>query len=114
MNTGLVLEPLPTGAWAFLAATFAVFSKTLPFTAVFSAFCNDVIWLIVVSFFFAAVSSSGSICHCSAHVSHAGTGEVPQSQGLPSDVVASMFRTAVFMSLQINMTPCLCVLVLVT
>lgn len=51
---GLVLEPLPTGAWAFLAATFAVFSKTLPFTAVFSAFCNDVIWLIVVSFFFAA------------------------------------------------------------
>ncbi|KAK9815699.1 hypothetical protein WJX72_008247 [[Myrmecia] bisecta] len=50
---GLVLEPLPTGAWAFLAVTTAVFTKTLTFAAAFSAFCNDVIWLIVVSFFFA-------------------------------------------------------------
>ncbi|KAK9867232.1 hypothetical protein WJX84_005620 [Apatococcus fuscideae] len=50
---GLVLEPLPTGAWAFLAVTVAVVTKTLSFAAAFSAFNNDVIWLIVVSFFFA-------------------------------------------------------------
>ena len=52
---GLVLEPLPTGAWAFLAVTTAVFTKTLTFQQAFVAFQNDVIWLIVVSFFFAAV-----------------------------------------------------------
>ena len=53
---GLVLEPLPTGAWAFLAVTTAIFTKTLTFGQAFGAFTNDVIWLIVVSFFFAAVS----------------------------------------------------------
>lgn len=52
---GLVLEPLPTGAWAFLTATTVVATKTLTFSQCFSAFCNDVIWLIVVSFFFAKV-----------------------------------------------------------
>ncbi len=52
---GLVLSPLPVGAWAFLSATTAVATKTLPFSAAFSAFNNDVIWLIVVSFFFAKV-----------------------------------------------------------
>ncbi|KAK9820754.1 hypothetical protein WJX81_000132 [Elliptochloris bilobata] len=51
---GLVLEPLPTGAWAFLAVTTAVATNTLSFGQAFSAFTNDVIWLIVVSFFFAA------------------------------------------------------------
>ena len=56
-TTGLVLEPLPTGAWAFLAVTVAVVTKTLTFAAAFSAFNNDVIWLIVVSFFFAKVRS---------------------------------------------------------
>eukprot|EP00887_Chlorella_sp_A99_P001863 scaffold19.g1863.t1 len=50
---GLVLEPLPVGAWAFLSVTTAVATRTLPFAAAFSAFTNDVIWLIVVSFFFA-------------------------------------------------------------
>lgn len=50
---GLVLEPLPTGAWAFLTATLVVATKTLTFAQCFSAFCSDVIWLIVVSFFFA-------------------------------------------------------------
>ena len=54
---GLVLEPLPTGAWAFLAVTTAVATKVLTFPQAFGAFTNDVIWLIVVSFFFAAVSS---------------------------------------------------------
>ena len=52
---GLVLEPLPTGAWAFLAVTVTIFTKTLSFQQAFIAFQNDVIWLIVVSFFFAAV-----------------------------------------------------------
>lgn len=55
MHAGLVLEPLPTGAWAFLAVTAAVATGTLTFSQAFTAFQNDVIWLIVVSFFFAAV-----------------------------------------------------------
>ena len=50
---GLVLGPLPVGAWAFLGLTAAVATHTLPFTAAFSAFTNEVIWLIVISFFFA-------------------------------------------------------------
>lgn len=50
---GLVLNPLPVGAWAFLGLTTAVLSKTLSFTAAFGAFTNEVIWLIVISFFFA-------------------------------------------------------------
>lgn len=51
--TGLVLSPLPVGAWAFLGLTVAVVTKTLTFAAAFGAFTNDVIWLIVISFFFA-------------------------------------------------------------
>jgi di/tricarboxylate transporter len=43
---GLVLSPLPVGAWAFLGLT-------VTFAAAFGAFTNDVIWLIVISFFFA-------------------------------------------------------------
>ncbi len=54
-NAGLVLEPLPVGAWAFLSVTTSVLTKTLTFTQAFSAFTSDVIWLIVVSFFFAKV-----------------------------------------------------------
>ena len=50
---GLVLGPLPVGAWAFLGLTAAVATRTLPFAAAFSAFTNEVIWLIVISFFFA-------------------------------------------------------------
>lgn len=48
-----MLEPLPVGAWAFLAVTTAIATKTLTFSQAFTAFTNDVIWLIVVSFFFA-------------------------------------------------------------
>lgn len=51
--TGLILGPLPVGAWAFLALTLSVVTGTLPFSAAFSAFTNEVIWLIVISFFFA-------------------------------------------------------------
>ena len=50
---GLVLEPLPVGAWAFCALTVTVTTKTLSFPMAFAAFRNEVIWLIVVSFFFA-------------------------------------------------------------
>ena len=50
---GLVLEPLPVGAWAMLSVTTALATGTLTFPQAFSAFTNDVIWLIVVSFFFA-------------------------------------------------------------
>ncbi|XP_062176955.1 dicarboxylate transporter 2.1, chloroplastic [Alnus glutinosa] len=50
---GLVLSPLPVGAWAFLGLTASVVTKTLSFSCAFSAFTNEVIWLIVISFFFA-------------------------------------------------------------
>nr|GMD04791.1 dicarboxylate transporter 2.1, chloroplastic-like [Ipomoea batatas] len=50
---GLVLSPLPVGAWAFLGLTTAILTNTLTFSAAFGAFTNDVIWLIVISFFFA-------------------------------------------------------------
>ncbi|KAL3630218.1 Dicarboxylate transporter 2.1, chloroplastic [Castilleja foliolosa] len=48
---GLVLSPLPVGAWAFVCLTITVVTKTLTFAAAFSAFTNEVIWLIVASFF---------------------------------------------------------------
>ncbi|XP_058096934.1 dicarboxylate transporter 2.1, chloroplastic [Magnolia sinica] len=51
--TGLVLGPLPGGACSFIALTTSVVTKTLTFSAAFSAFTSDVIWLIVISFFFA-------------------------------------------------------------
>eukprot|EP00210_Caulerpa_lentillifera_P000191 g186.t1 len=50
---GLVLEPLPTGATAFLGLTACVVTKTLTFVEATSAMTSEVIWLIVVAFFFA-------------------------------------------------------------
>ncbi|KAJ9564653.1 hypothetical protein OSB04_000619 [Centaurea solstitialis] len=49
---GLILGPLPVGAWAFICLTASVITKTLSFAAAFAAFTNEVIWLIVASFFF--------------------------------------------------------------
>jgi DASS family divalent anion:Na+ symporter len=46
--TGLVLTPLPVGAWAFLGLSTTVVTKTLTFQQAFSAMTNDVIWLIVL------------------------------------------------------------------
>lgn len=40
------------GAWAFFCLTLTVVTKTLTFAAAFAAFTNEVIWLIVASFFF--------------------------------------------------------------
>lgn len=51
--TGLVLTPLPVGAWAFCGLSVTVVTKTLTFQQAFSAMTNDVIWLIVLAFFFA-------------------------------------------------------------
>ncbi|PON33159.1 Sodium/sulfate symporter [Parasponia andersonii] len=51
--TGLVLNPLPVGAWAFVGLTTSIATRTLPFEAAFNAFTNEVMWLIVISFFFA-------------------------------------------------------------
>lgn len=50
---GLVLQPLPVGAWAFLGLCVVVATKTLPFAKAMSAMTSEVIWLIVISFFFA-------------------------------------------------------------
>ncbi|XP_073281556.1 dicarboxylate transporter 2.1, chloroplastic-like [Primulina huaijiensis] len=50
--SGLILSPLPVGAWAFVCLTATVVTKTLTFSAAFTAFTNEVIWLIVVSYFF--------------------------------------------------------------
>ncbi|KAJ4951373.1 hypothetical protein NE237_028205 [Protea cynaroides] len=50
---GLVLTPLPVGAWAFLGLTTSIVTNTLSFSTAFSAFTSEVIWLIVISFFFA-------------------------------------------------------------
>jgi len=50
---GIVLNPLPVGAWAFFGLTATVFTKTLTFQQAFGAFTNDVIWLIVIIFFIA-------------------------------------------------------------
>ncbi|KAK1423762.1 hypothetical protein QVD17_19070 [Tagetes erecta] len=50
--TGLILGPLPVGAWAFVCLTISVLTRTLPFEKAFAAFTNEIIWLIVISFFF--------------------------------------------------------------
>eukprot|EP00213_Chloropicon_mariensis_P002813 CAMPEP_0197474288 /NCGR_PEP_ID=MMETSP1309-20131121/5746_1 /TAXON_ID=464262 /ORGANISM="Genus nov. species nov., Strain RCC998" /LENGTH=566 /DNA_ID=CAMNT_0043013885 /DNA_START=269 /DNA_END=1969 /DNA_ORIENTATION=- len=50
---GLVVGPLPVGAWAFAGVTTAIATKTLTFAAAFSAFSLDVIWLVVNAFFLA-------------------------------------------------------------
>lgn len=52
-NVGLVFSPLPIGAWAFLSLTTSILTNTLSFSDAFSGFRSEVIWLIVISFFFA-------------------------------------------------------------
>ncbi|ESQ31457.1 hypothetical protein EUTSA_v10003941mg [Eutrema salsugineum] len=51
--SGLVLGPLPVGAWSFVGLTASVVTRTLSFSAAFAAFTNELIWLIAISFFFA-------------------------------------------------------------
>ncbi|KAF8064503.1 DIT2-1 [Scenedesmus sp. PABB004] len=50
---GLVLQPLPVGAWAFVSLCAVVASGALPFAKALGAMTSEVIWLIVISFFFA-------------------------------------------------------------
>ncbi|KAM0058487.1 putative solute carrier family 13 [Helianthus debilis subsp. tardiflorus] len=47
-----MLRPLHVGAWAFVCLMITVMTKTLTVKDALSGFTNDVIWLIVVSFFF--------------------------------------------------------------
>ncbi|KAF5823840.1 putative solute carrier family 13 [Helianthus annuus] len=49
---GLILGPLPIGAWAFVCLMITVITKTLKIKDALSGFTNDIIWLIVLSFFF--------------------------------------------------------------
>jgi len=51
--TGLVLKPLPVGAWAFGAMTVSLLTKTLTFDQALSSVSNQVVWLILVTAFFA-------------------------------------------------------------
>uniref|UniRef100_A0A7S0YIH5 Uncharacterized protein n=1 Tax=Polytomella parva TaxID=51329 RepID=A0A7S0YIH5_9CHLO len=50
---GLVTQPLPTGAWTLCCLAAALVTKTLSFGTAMAAMCNETIWLIVISFFFA-------------------------------------------------------------
>jgi DASS family divalent anion:Na+ symporter len=50
---GLVLKPLPVGAWAFGAMTVSLLTKTLTFDQALSSVSNQVVWLILVTAFFA-------------------------------------------------------------
>jgi DASS family divalent anion:Na+ symporter len=57
---GLVLQPLPVGAWAFCALCAVVATGALPFSKALGAMTSEVIWLIVISFFFAKASATDS------------------------------------------------------
>ncbi|KAM0004341.1 putative solute carrier family 13 [Helianthus debilis subsp. tardiflorus] len=49
---GLILGPLPVDAWVFICLMIIVITKTLTVKDALSGFTNDIIWLIVLSFFF--------------------------------------------------------------
>ncbi|KAF5763191.1 putative solute carrier family 13 [Helianthus annuus] len=49
---GLILGPLPVGAWTFICLMITVITKTLTVKNALSGFTNDIVWLIVLSFFF--------------------------------------------------------------
>ncbi|XP_019708462.1 dicarboxylate transporter 1, chloroplastic [Elaeis guineensis] len=50
---GIITQPLPLGAVALLGLGASVLTKTLPFSAAFSAFGDPIPWLIALAFFFA-------------------------------------------------------------
>ncbi|KAL9273472.1 Dicarboxylate transporter 1, chloroplastic-like protein [Drosera capensis] len=49
----IITQPLPLGACALLGLGASVLTKTLPFSAAFSAFGDPIPWLIALAFFFA-------------------------------------------------------------
>lgn len=50
---GVVLGPLPVGAWSLCGLTAALATKTMTFPQAFSAFTSDVTWLMTSVFFIA-------------------------------------------------------------
>ncbi|KAJ8449484.1 hypothetical protein Cgig2_002281 [Carnegiea gigantea] len=50
---GIITQPLPFGAVALAALGATILTKTLPFSAAFSAFSDPIPWLIALAFFFA-------------------------------------------------------------
>jgi len=50
---GVILRPIPMGAMAFVAASFAVLSGTLTITEATAGFGSTVVWLVVAAFFIA-------------------------------------------------------------
>eukprot|EP00252_Welwitschia_mirabilis_P025744 TRINITY_DN8181_c0_g1_i1.p1 TRINITY_DN8181_c0_g1~~TRINITY_DN8181_c0_g1_i1.p1 ORF type:complete len:581 (-),score=20.20 TRINITY_DN8181_c0_g1_i1:243-1985(-) len=50
---GIITQPLPLGAVALMGLGASVLTKTLTFTAAFSAFGDPIPWLIALAFFFA-------------------------------------------------------------
>ncbi|KAJ6948360.1 hypothetical protein NC651_002641 [Populus alba x Populus x berolinensis] len=50
---GIITQPLPLGAVALMGLGASVLTKTLPFSAAFSAFGDPIPWLIALAFFFA-------------------------------------------------------------
>ncbi|KAH9303577.1 hypothetical protein KI387_007981 [Taxus chinensis] len=50
---GIITQPLPLGAVALMGLGAAVLTKTLTFAAAFSAFGDQIPWLIALAFFFA-------------------------------------------------------------
>lgn len=50
---GIILKPLPMGVIALLGLTLATVTGTLSFAEAFSGFSNDIVWLVVFSFFVA-------------------------------------------------------------
>ncbi|MFS8032778.1 putative solute carrier family 13 [Helianthus anomalus] len=49
---GLIMTPLPIGAWAFVCLMISVITKTITIKNALSTFTKGMIWLIVVSFLF--------------------------------------------------------------
>jgi len=50
---GIITQPVPLGAVAMTALGMTMWTGTLPFSAAFSAFSNEIPWLIALSFFLA-------------------------------------------------------------
>jgi DASS family divalent anion:Na+ symporter len=50
---GIILKPFPMGVVSIFGLTAAVLTNTLTFADAFSGFSNDVVWLVVFSFFVA-------------------------------------------------------------
>ena len=54
-HAGLVLEPLPVGAWAMSCLCVLLTTKAVTFEQAMCRLTSDSIWLIVIAFFFAKV-----------------------------------------------------------